>query len=210
MNPPANQFTFGIVGMAPSSGSTTWNQVDITVGNSKYFRFGDIVTIDAATGLIAQAIAAPAVPGTAGFVTTSSAFSTNGKAYGVCLDNIATNASGTDTSSGFDRTTLPVALFDGNLQICLRLIAATSAAAPVSTGTSYAANFIGQHYQIVRVSGYGGSATTGVGTCYALLGNNSDQGGFLGVDKYAFYGATDTFAPMWIKEVASLRSGSDV
>jgi len=208
--PAPSQFTFGFIGLAPSSGSATFNQIDIAVGASKYFNYGDLVTINAATGVISQALAAPAAPGTAGQVTTSSAFSASDKLYGVCLDSIVTNASGIDSSSGFNRTTIPVAIFDGNLQICLRLIGATSSAAPVSTYTSYANNFIGEHFQVVRVTGYGANATTGVGTCYALLGQNSDTGGLLAVAKYSGYSDTATFAPMWVKEIATLRSGSDV
>jgi hypothetical protein len=209
MVPVEGSFT-SFYALRPSQGAAVFNQIDITVGNSKYFLPGDLVSIDATTGLIAQLIAAPAVPSTAGQVTTSSAFSTTGKIFGVALDSISTNASGIDSSSGFNRTTLPVAIFDGNLEMALRFIAATSAATPVSTGTSYAANFVGMHSQVVRVSFYGGNATTGVGTCYALLGNNTDQGGLLNVETWAGYGATSTFAPMWVREVASLRSGADV
>jgi hypothetical protein len=208
--PAPSQFTFGFIGLAPSSGSATFNQIDIAVGASKYLNYGDLVTINAASGVISQALDAPAAPNTAGQVTTSSAFSASDKLYGVCLDSIATNASGIDSSSGFNRTTIPVAIFDGNLQICLRLIGATSSAAPVSTYTSYANSFIGKHFQIVRVTGYGGNNTTGVGTCYALLAQSSDTGGLLAVAKYSGYSDTATFAPMWVKEIASLRSGSDV
>jgi len=208
--PAPSQFTFGFIGLAPSSGSATFNQIDIAVGASKYFNYGDLVTIDNTSGLISQAIGVPSLPGAAGQVTTSSAFNASGKLYGVCLDSIATNASSIDSSSGFNRTTIPVAIFDGNLQICLRLIGATSSAAPVSTYTSYANSFIGEHFQIVRVAGYGANATTGVGTCYALLGQNSDTGGLLAVAKYSGYSDTATFAPMWVKEIATLRSGSDV
>jgi hypothetical protein len=208
--PAPSQFTFGFIGLAPSSGSATFNQIDIAVGASKYLNYGDLVTINAASGVISQALDAPAAPSTAGQVTTSSAFSASDKLYGVCLDSIATNASSIDSSSGFNRTTIPVAIFDGNLQICLRLIGATSSAAPVSTYTSYANSFIGEHFQIVRVTGYGGNNTTGVGTCYALLAQNSNTGGLLAVAKYSGYSDTATFAPMWVKEIASLRSGSDV
>jgi hypothetical protein len=209
--PAPSQFTFGFIGLAPSSGSATFNQIDIAVGASKYLNYGDLVTIDATSGLISQALAAPSASGlTAGQVTTSSAFSASDKLYGVCLDSIATNASSIDSSSGFNRTTIPVAIFDGNLQICLRLIGATSSAAPVSTYTSYANSFIGEHFQIVRVTGYGGNNTTGVGTCYALLAQNSNTGGLLAVAKYSGYSDTATFAPMWVKEIGTLRSGSDV
>lgn len=128
--------------LRPSQGSGgSFNQMSTTpVAASQTINAGDIVALS--SGLIQQAIA---LPGSNNSATLSGgALGT----LGIALDGIVTNSAGVDsTSQLLPKTTIPVALFDGNLEFLTRVWNATPSNTPITNLTLL------QFYQIGRYRG---------------------------------------------------------
>lgn len=114
----------------PAQGSGgAFNQIDAPVAASQTIKAGDFVSLS--SGSVQQALALPGANNTA---TTSTG---NLPMLGVALADITTNASAVDPSG---RTSIPVAILDGNLEVTLMIwnsTASNSTQANLTLGTSY-------------------------------------------------------------------------
>lgn len=107
-----------------------FNQIDAPVAASQTIRMGDFVSLS--SGKVQQALA---LPGSNNTATTSSG---NTPMLGVAMADITTDSGGAEATTG--RTTVPVAILDGNLEIALRIwnsTASNATQANLALGTSY-------------------------------------------------------------------------
>jgi len=108
----------------------TLNQRDYTVAASQTILPGDFLNLS--SGTVQQALS---LPGSNNTVTASGA----GQQFiGIALAGITTNSSGVEASTG--RTTIPVAIFDADTEVLVRIYNATAASAEpqdVTVNTSY-------------------------------------------------------------------------
>lgn len=120
------------VRVRPAQGSSgSFNQKDYTVAASTTINYLDIVSLSA-DGTVIQALTLAASNNTA--VTSGG----NLPMLGVAMAPIVTASSGAEATTG--RTTIPVAVFDANLEVALRIYSATTTATQqpdVVLGTAY-------------------------------------------------------------------------
>jgi hypothetical protein len=132
------------IALRPAQGSGgAFRVAPYPVAASQTIRRGDIVALS--SGSVQQAIALP------GANNTATASGGNLAILGVALDDITTNASGVDTTSGgsagIPRTHCNVAIFDDNLEVAMRLYDATL------TNTQQSDVTVGTAYQFARFRG---------------------------------------------------------
>lgn len=112
----------------------------VPVANSQTINVGDFLTLS--SGKVQQLIALP------GSNNTGTLSGGNLAIYGIAGDSITTNSSGIDTSNpAGNKTTIPVIIFDANLELTMREWDATAANTPLTNLV------LGQFYQVGRYRG---------------------------------------------------------
>lgn len=168
-----------------------FNQAAYTVAASTSIKRYDIVSLNGSQ-LVQQAIALPG--------SNNSASLSGGSlpTLGVALASITTNAAGQDTSSGLPVTTVPVAIWDGNLEILIRAWNATPANTQISTGTFNPSAIL----QLGRWRG------PNANTWWYFLSTTTTNGELLVVEQYGLNDqlTTDQYALLFVKSVGSLRN----
>ncbi len=174
----------------PMIANGTIREEQATVAASTTIQRGDILALS--SGQVVQAIA---LPGSNNSVSLSGG---NLAIYGVALGSIATNASGVDTSSGFNITTIPVAVFDNNLEVMYRLYNATA------SNTNPPDVTIGTAYQFGRWRGASASEW------FYVISTTTTNGEMRYVEAYGLnlQQDTDTYTPMWVKPINSVMQGT--
>lgn len=118
------------VRVRPRGGNGCFDQKPLTVAASQTINMYDIVTLS--SGNVQQAIALP------GSNNTGTASGGNLGLLGVAMAPIVTTSAGVETATG--RTQIPVAIFDDNIEIAMRIYNATASSAEpqdLTLGTKY-------------------------------------------------------------------------
>jgi hypothetical protein len=169
-----------------------FNQFDYTAGNSVTINRGDIVLISGsgASTVVSQAIALPG--------SNNSASLSGGSlgTLGVALSQIKTNSSGIDTSTGFNKTVVTVAIWDANLEVLMRGWNATAANTTISNWTPITSN-----YQLGRWRG------ANANTWWYFISTTTTNGELTYVEPYGvnLQASTDQYALMYVKAVSTIR-----
>ncbi|AIE86984.1 hypothetical protein [Fimbriimonas ginsengisoli] len=171
-----------VIRLRPSQGSGgAFNQKEEQVANSQTIRYGDIVSLS--SGKVQQSIALPGSNNTA-----SSASGGTLPIYGIALADIATNSAGTEASTG--RNTIPVAVFDSNLELLVRIYNATP------SSSTQAALSLGTTYQFVRYRG------ADANTWWYMVSTTS-TGEFKFVEASAESQTSDNYGMVWLRTILS-------
>ena len=159
----------------------SFNQKEYTVAASTSIKRGDILSFSSS-----QLVQSIALPG-----SNNTASSTSGGSLGlvgVAMADIVTGSDGLEAVTG--RSTIPVAIFDGNLELAMRIYNATASSAEpqdISFGTTY---------EFVRYRG--GSATD-----WWYMLSTTTTGEFMPVERYAGSLAGDDYGLMWVRAALS-------
>jgi hypothetical protein len=166
----------------PSQGNAgAFNQKDRVVAASTSIKRGDIVSLS--SGEVVQAIALP------GANSTKSDSGGNLPVLGVAMADIVTGSGGTETGTG--RSTIPVAIFDGNLELALRIYHATPGSAEARDLTLSTA------YQFARWRGASADEWW-----YALIPTTTN-GELKYVERSAESEADDDYGIVWTRAILS-------
>ena len=151
---------------AAQGASGAVNQIDIPVAASQTIKTGDLVKLSSN-----KATQALALPGSNNSVTNSTG---NIGTIGIAMADITSDSNGLETATG--RTTVPVAIWDANLEVTLRIVNDSSGTLTSTNTTQGDINF-GTKYNFARVRG--GDATTWF---YAVTAASPTNGELLKVE----------------------------
>jgi hypothetical protein len=171
---------FWAVRAAQGSGGA-FNQKDLPVAASTTINAGDLVKFS--SGQLVQAIALP------GSDNSATASGGNLGVVGVAMASIVTGAGGSESITG--RSSIPVAIFDSNLELAMRIYNATAADAEPRDLT------LGTKYQFQRWRGSSASVWW-----YSLIVTTTN-GELLYVDRYAGSAADDDYGIVWVRAALS-------
>lgn len=161
------------------------NQIDIPVAASQTIKTGDFVKL--ASNKATQALA---LPGSNNSVTNSTG---NIGTIGIAMADITSDSNGIEAISG--RTTIPVAIWDGNLEATLRIVNDSSGTLASTTTTQGDVNF-GTKYNFARVRG--GDASTWF---YALTAASPTNGELLKVENSPETTSTENYGLVTVRTV---------
>lgn len=173
-----------VVKVRRSDGSPV-NQKEYTVVASTTILPGDIVVLNA--GSVEQALA---VNANANSLTTSS----NTSVTGIALAGIVTNSGAAEAATG--RTTIPVAILDGETEVAMRFYNATAGDSELQDVT------VGSTYAFVRWSGAGGNANT----AWYAASTSTTNPTFVLVEKSQDSAPSDDYGIGWFSATPARRS----
>jgi len=150
---------------AAQGDSGAFNQIDATVAASQTIKQGDIVSLS--SGKVQQALS---LPGSDNLVGISSG---NTATLGIAQADITTDSNGLEVATG--RTTIPVAIWDGNLEATLRIVAKDGSSKPDSANSFQTNITLGTSYRYCRVR------ITATNWFYALYAEGTPTNGELRV-----------------------------
>lgn len=161
--------------------------IDETVAASQNIKRGDVLV--KSSGVVSQAIALP------GSNNTATASGGNLPIYGIADADITTDGSGVETAGGLTRTTIPVLVFDDNLDLNIRGWNATEGNAQLQDFTK------GTAYQFARFRG------ASADVWYYVLIVTTTNGEMLYVEAPQILTALNTYPNLWVRPIASVRQG---
>jgi len=161
------------------------NQIDIPVAPSQTIKTGDLVKLSST-----KATQALALPGSNNSVTNSTG---NIGTIGISMADITSDSNGVEAISG--RTTLPVAIWDANLEATLRIVNDSSGTLSSTTTTQGDINF-GTKYNFARVRG--ADANTWF---YAITSASPTNGELLKVENSPETTTTESYGLVTVRAV---------
>lgn len=161
------------------------NQKEYTVAASQDIKMWDILALS--SSVAQQSIALP------GSNNTGTASGGNLTELGVALAPIVTASSGVEAITG--RTTIPVAIWDDNLELCLRIYNATASAAEPQDLT------LGTAYQFQRWRNASASEWW-----YSLI-TTTTNGELVYVERAGISGNDDDYGMVWTRSIPAIRQG---
>jgi hypothetical protein len=168
------------VRIRPKNGNGCFNTKVLTVAASQTIKMYDIVSLSSSN--VQQAISLP------GADTTGTASGGNLAELGIALAPITTASSGVETATG--RTQIPVAIWDDNLEVAMRIYNATAANAELQDLT------LGTSYQFQRWR------QTSTNWWYSLIVTTTN-GELRFSDYYAGSNVADDYGIAWVRAILS-------
>lgn len=166
-----------------------FRQLDVPIAASQTIYTYDILAKTSGANTFEQSIALP------GTNSTGTASGGSLPIYAVALAPITTGSGGTETTTG--RSTIPVAVFDDNLELEMRIYNATAAnAEPRDISLTGATK-----YQFQRWRG-----TSATEWWYSLIVTTTN-GEFTYVERGGDSADDDDYGLVWVKAIASVRQG---
>jgi hypothetical protein len=189
-----NTFT-KVLRVRPRSGFRIM-QKEITVAASQDIKKHDIVVKTPTDKAYTVQQAISPVPVTN---NTGTASGGNVRAYGIALAPITTNAAGVEAITG--RTTIPIAVFDDNLEVCMRIYNATADLAEAQDLNLGDKTTTPVYYQFQRWRG-----TSAQDWWYSLLVTETN-GEFRFVERAGSSAPEDDYGLVWVTYNPALRQG---